>query len=373
MAQEKLPSELEEEILFRVPPLPLTRLRTVCKRWNTLFNEKRFIRNHLARAYPQFILATKSKFCSVSVSLDDDPKIEVRELNLDIPGLESQRPKSIHHHDGLLHCSWEDNRVYVWNPLLRESRWIEPYSKQSMGIEGIAYDDKGLEHSSLKFFESQFIPKFKWSTFYNFAFNAWKEYDFKTADDRFMRVINLFGLSVFLNGTLYWVASSSEYLDKIFIISLDCSTKRSAVFCCLPCKRTSFADAPILAVFREDRFSLLEQCGETRKIEIKVTKNKINNGDGESVDWIIFMTVSISNVPDLVGVRSYYPPSYFIDDKTLVMCSCDEHGQAWIYVMRGNKLSKTRIEVDRWPLQITYIPSLVPVPQGQREEVGLQV
>ncbi|CAL9217949.1 unnamed protein product [Arabidopsis halleri] len=368
MAQEKLPSELEEEILFRVPPLPLTRLRTVCKRWNTLFNEKRFIRNHLARAHRQFILASKSKFCSVSVSLDDDPKIEVRELNLDIPCLESQRPKNIHHHDGLLLCSWEDNRVYVWNPLLRESRWIEPDSKQSMGIEGIAYDNTGVEYTSFKIFESQFIPKFKWS-FCNFVSNnAWKDYD-----HRFMGIIHIFSASVFLNGTLYWVVYSSEYLDKVFIISLDCSTERSRVFCCLPCKRTSSTKAPILAVFRGDRFSLLEECNETKKIEIWVTKDKINNGDAENVDWIIFMTVSISNFPDLVGIRSYSTPSYFLEYKTLVMCSCDENGQAWIYVVRGNKLSKSRIEVGPWPLRITYIPSLVPVPQGQREEVGLQV
>ncbi|KAG7594347.1 F-box associated interaction domain [Arabidopsis thaliana x Arabidopsis arenosa] len=228
-----------------------------------------------------------------------------------------------------------------------------------MGIEGIVYDNKGVEYSSFKIFESQFIPKFKWS-FCNFVSNnAWKDYD-----HRFMGIIHLFGASVFLNGTLYWVVSSSEYLDKMFIISLDCSTERSRVFCCLPCKRKSSTNAPVLAVFRGDRFSLLEECNETKKIEIWVTKNKINNGDPESVDWIIFMTVSISNFPDLVGIRSYSPPSYFIEYKTLVMCSCDENGQAWIYVVRGNKLSKSRIEVGPWPLHITYIPSLVPVPQA---------
>jgi len=89
-----------------------------------------------------------------------------------------------------------------------------------------------------------------------------------------------------------------------------------------------------------------------------------------------FMEVSIPNMSDLVQTKTYSQPSYFIDGKRLVICSCDETGRAWIYVVEENKLiSKTQLDsvVDPWPLHCTYFPSLVMVPGGQSEEAELQV
>ncbi|CAL9222902.1 unnamed protein product, partial [Arabidopsis halleri] len=68
---------------------------------------------------------------------------------------------------------------------------------------------------------------------------------------------------------------------------------------------------------------------------------------------------------------TYTKPSYFIQDKRLVVCSCDNTGHAWIYILGDNKLiSKTRIDcvVDPWPLHCTFVPSLVPVPARCRRE-----
>jgi len=107
-----------------------------------------------------------------------------------------------------------------------------------------------------------------------------------------------------------------------------------------------------------------------------VTKNKIDNRYGGDVKWMSFMEVSIPTMPDLEHPKFNSQPSYFIDDKRLVICSCDETGRAWIYVVGGNKLvSKTQLDsvVDPWPLHCTYFPSLVLVPGGQREEAELQV
>ncbi|KAL9281398.1 hypothetical protein AtEden1_Chr5g0119821 [Arabidopsis thaliana] len=53
------------------------------------------------------------------------------------------------------------------------------------------------------------------------------------------------------------------------------------------------------------------------------------------------MKLSNPYLPDLVD-RKYSKPSYFIEDKRRVVCSCDETGRACIYVFRENKLtSKT--------------------------------
>ncbi|CAH8382017.1 unnamed protein product, partial [Eruca vesicaria subsp. sativa] len=117
-------------------------------------------------------------------------------------------------------------------------------------------------------------------------------------------------------------------------------------------------DVLVLNVFKGDWFSVLKHCHVTQKIEIWVTKNKVNveNGDGL--------------------IPYFMQPSSFIDNnERLVICSCDKTGKPWIYVMGDNKLiSKVQLDsVDPWPLHCTYLPSLVPVPRGQRDEEESQV
>lgn len=73
---------LEEEILSHLPPQSLVRFRTISKQWNTVFNDMCFLKNHLSRSRPQFILLTHSKVYSI-VIIDPnsiDPTIELREL-----------------------------------------------------------------------------------------------------------------------------------------------------------------------------------------------------------------------------------------------------------------------------------------------------
>ncbi|KAF2566853.1 hypothetical protein F2Q68_00028008 [Brassica cretica] len=136
-------------------------------------------------------------------------------------------------------------------------------------------------------------------------------------------------------------------------------------------------DALVLRIFKGDRFSLLKQCNVTKKTEIWVTKNKVNVEDSRDVVWVNFIRLSIPSFPSLVPTNLYsQQPSYFIDDKRLVVCSCDETGQAWIYVFGKNRLiDKVRIDsvVGPWPLHCTYFPSLVPVPRGQIDKADLQV
>ncbi|CAH8262232.1 unnamed protein product [Arabidopsis lyrata] len=264
---KKLPWELIEEILSRVPPKSLVRFRTVSKQWNALFDDKTFMNHH--RMTFRFILATESMVYSVSI----DPVIVTMSQNL---------------------MSDDDDWVYV---------------------ESV----------------------------------------------------------VSLNGTLYWVCSHDETVPLCYHIrKFDFSSGLFIRFCDLPCGRNhNSSDALVLRVFRGDRFSLLKQCMVTKKIEIWVTVNKINHEDGDDVVWMNFMTFSSPNLPDLVDTVTYTDPSYFIEDKRLVVCSWDNTGYAWIYILGDNKLiSKNRIDcvVDPWPLHCTFVPSLVPVPARCRRE-----
>ncbi|EOA32892.1 hypothetical protein CARUB_v10016208mg [Capsella rubella] len=332
--EEKLPFELTEEILSRVPQNSLVRFRSVSKQWNALFDDRTFINNH--KKTFRFILTTKYKIYSVSI----DPKIEVRDLTLDIPGLESQIPKNLVDCDKLLLCDMEKGAA-VWNPWLRQARLInQDLDQTQIQSYGIGYNNKGS---------------------YKVVASCGRK-------------------GVSLNGNLYWVCYYDKTDPVYHLTKFNSCSERFFRFCYLNCGTTNFLkDVLVLRVFNGDRFSLLKQCHATKKIEIWVNKYKINSelDNEENMEWIKFMEMSSPNLPDLVETRFNSPPSYFIEDKRLVVCSCDETGRAWIYVLGQNKLiSKTQIHslTDLWPSHCTFIPSLVPVPRGGREEVAeLQV
>ncbi|ESQ36984.1 hypothetical protein EUTSA_v10002898mg [Eutrema salsugineum] len=109
MASEKVPSELEEDILVRVPPLSIARFRT------------RFVNNHLARARPEFILRAKCNLYS--------------KLMIYIPS----------YCDGLLLCALNSGAT-IWNLWLRQTRQNKV---QLFSLYGIRYDSNSLERMSL--------------------------------------------------------------------------------------------------------------------------------------------------------------------------------------------------------------------------------
>ena len=178
---------------------------------------------------------------------------------------------------------------------------------------------------------------------------------------------------VLLNGTLFWII----FADPLYILcTFQFSSEEFYGYCKLP-SGIHPSDVLVINVFKGDRFSVLKQCHITKKIEIWVTKNKVNVENGKDVVWMNFMTFSIPNFPVLVQTSYWQKPSYFIDsNERVVVCSCDGTGKAWIYVMGGDKLiSKVHLDsvVDPWPLHCTYFPSLVPVPRGQRDGAESEV
>ncbi|KAF3601927.1 hypothetical protein F2Q69_00037093 [Brassica cretica] len=113
MSMSQLPRDLvEEEILCRVPALSLRRLRSTCKRWNRLFKDSRFARNHFEKAKKKsFVLMLTKEFriFSLNVHLRGMPSAEFEgELSL----FDKQRSSNsaildisqVFHCDGLLLC-----------------------------------------------------------------------------------------------------------------------------------------------------------------------------------------------------------------------------------------------------------------------------
>ncbi|VYS60907.1 unnamed protein product [Arabidopsis thaliana] len=354
-----LPYDLEGEILSHLPIQILARFRCVCKRWNTLFKERRFFNSDLGLARQQFILLAESKICSVDVNLDG-PSIEVHNLPSDIPGYKLYMPMHVEYCDGLfLYATCYG--IGICNPWLRQIRWFKS-SYEGYDFSGMGYDNS-RQDKHYKILGSYCTNTTMKASVTELGSDAWKSYEFAFHSWN----LSMSPYSVSLNGNLYWVAYNHESRDY-FIQSFDFSTVSFKPYCILPTKNGHRqCDGRSLAIFREDRFSFLEQeIYNTRNIEIWVTKETIKNGDGEAVEWVNLMSVLVPEWSSLSV--NYYPPSYFVDEDkvglTLVICCYNKEGKAYIYIAKGDKFHEIEIKdlVEYNPRHRTYFPNLIQVP-----------
>ncbi|CAH8390688.1 unnamed protein product [Eruca vesicaria subsp. sativa] len=355
----ELPRELEEKILSLTPIKSFTRFRSVCKRWNALFNDKLFVNHHLSLARPQFILFYESKICIVDVNLDG-PSIEVHNIPNFVPGYGDTLAMTVECCDGLLMFS-TIRGIGICNPWLRQIIWNKSIVHTHSGI---GYDNSTPD-KEYKIFGScsyAYNDSTLHANIIKFGSDAKKPKTYKVAID-----LCSTSSSVSLNGNLYWIVSSRVCDDEHFIQTFDFSTEMFEFYCTLPTKISSKYNHPrYLDVYRGDRFSYLEQQCDTRNMEIWVTRKKIKNKGGEAVEWMKLMNVS---VPECWSFEFsfWYKLSYFIDDKSLslVLCSCTAGGKTSIYIAKGDKFNEIKLDnlVEDHPLlRLTYFPSLVQVP-----------
>ncbi|CAN8257865.1 unnamed protein product [Cochlearia groenlandica] len=322
----------------------------------------------------RFVLATKSKIYSVGV----DPEIVLRELTLDVGGLKPRIPNYLVNCDKFVICGL-NNGAAIWNPWLSRGRNIKTIKAQvqepTFNCHGMGYNTSSMgagniDYKTIWCYSRNPEPS-EWRII-DYVSHAWKDVNINKYGGVDQRggpmMIDKSG--VLLNGNFYWIGFMNEIDPFRRLVYFDFSRENFFVFCDLPCGKSHRCDALVFDVFKGDRFSLLKHSKETKKIEVWVTKDKIIcNGDGNDVAWMSFMTLLVPDLPDFVWNEYHCVPSYFIDDnkrKRLVVCSYDETGRVWIYVMEDNKLvSKTQIDsvVDRWPLHCAYFPSLMSVPQ----------
>ncbi|XP_010414640.1 PREDICTED: jacalin-related lectin 38-like [Camelina sativa] len=380
---ETLPHELEEEILSYLPIKIRARFSSVCKRWNNLFKERRFFNNYLGLARPQFILFSGPKICSVDVNLDG-PSIEVYNLPSDIPSyVFSTMIMHVEYCDGLL--SYVTNKGFgIYNPWLGQIRWIRSNVsnwKAPRDFSGMGYENSRAD-KHYKIFRSDYHYSVDKTSLEGivaeFGSNEWKSFEINAFEDW---DISMPFYSVSLNGTLYWVAINHES-HEYFIQSFDFSTERFKPYCILPTKNANPSDARSLSVFREDQFSFLEQDCYKRNIEIWVTKENIKNGDGEAVEWVNLMSVSVPEWSSLRFSSSSYPPSYFVNEDykslmSLVICCYNKEGKAYIYIAKGDKFHEIEIKDFVEPSgrycarHRTYFSSLVQVPTFKMSGRGI--
>ncbi|KAL9829194.1 putative F-box protein [Arabidopsis thaliana] len=336
MASGKLLWELEEEILCRLPPGSLVRLRSVCKHWNDLYNDKWFIKKSLGFARPQFIILAGFKIYSIgTIGLDVvDPKIEWAFTRITAC-------------NGLLFRDFWNQGVTIWNPWLRQVGWIEYKEDKDFRFCGVGYDagkpEKG--YKIFGYFNRFYDTKLKIG--HRFAIFECASQAFKFIDSPEWPTLAGRGEYVSLNGNLYWTAYNEDTREHFFG-SFDFSTEISMHFCLLPCAKHG------------DRFALLKQSRISSNTEIWVTKDKINSSN--NMVWLNLMTLSIPDFPSLFHQLSDI--SYFIHDMTLILC-CDDNqtGVGCIFIAKGDLCKKIQINyVSLGFSQCVYLPSLTSVP-----------
>ncbi|KAJ0251937.1 F-box domain-containing protein [Hirschfeldia incana] len=362
---KQLPRDLVGDILCLLPLKSLARFRAVCKEWNSIWEDKSFSNHYLCRTRPQFMVATAYQTFSIEIILNEEDhvlsSIVERDITLEYP---CETHTSLGYCDGFLLFCMHKKGFAIWNPWVRQNKFIE---NEEFKFCGIGYDNlTGYKIFGLKsFYDSSGENNYK-VAIYECRSDVWKFINDTGLEPR--RLIMQDNI-VSIKGNLYVTAIDSKTRES-FLQSFDFSEDKFKTICGnLPSMEGCYTG--ILAVFRGDRVSLLMQSEEVdMKVEILVSKQRVDEY-GEVLVWINFMTVSIPNFPSLQPNIFYPRPTYFVDgEKRLFVCTFDETEHLCIYIVKGDVRSKIPIDYvfDIFLTSyMSYIPSFISIPCVSKE------
>ncbi|KAG7582416.1 F-box domain, partial [Arabidopsis suecica] len=362
----KLSQDLLEEILCRVPAISLKQLRSTCKRWNSLFNDKRFARKHFDKAAKQslVVMLTKNyRICLLDVNLNETPSIEVR------GELRRVSISQVFHCDGLLiYINKGDTMMVVWNPFMGKIRWSQHIDRDKTHYDyvlGSYQDDKSgnTSYKVLRYMSWGSKQKLEICELYS---SSWRILDV-TTDCTF------YGESrVSLKGKTYWFAFDEEK-RQLDMVSFDYTTERFRSRMSLPYQFPIVSYQTLaLSGVREEKLSVLLQLRDTSRKEIWVT-NKID----ETTQVLSWNKVLTLDYPDL-GRCFLTGLSFLFDEENRKIVCCerrmseDDYYEAadWVYIVEeDNKVTQlcfgkcngfdTLESSD--PYLFGYVPSLVQI------------
>ncbi|KAJ4887126.1 F-box and associated interaction domains-containing protein [Raphanus sativus] len=384
-----LPADLVEEILSRVPAKSLLRLRSTCKGWNTLFKDQRFIEKHL-RNVPKQLRALILEGCRLyptSVDLNSvPPSIEFSDsLSLnESDDSEEVYIDTVFHCDGLLLCTTVEDELVVWNPCLRETRWI----KQTYGTRCF-YNKmfRGRKTTfALGYEKNQFCRSYKILMFWGcdktkgdlvdgheiYDFNnlhddevdGFEIYDLNSNSWRVVKAPNCFVMNshgVSLKGNTYWV-TSDDGIDDDYLLSFD-FTKERFIRLCFPLPSLDCM-YKALSVVREE-LSVLRCIKGSSTMEMWVT-NKMDTSCEADLSWSKSFAVDY-------GLDVY--TCLLIDERKKVAL-CDSYfGKGWSRVCTVGEADEYYTEIPFKEMYLerihifNYVPSLVHIQQDIESDV----
>ncbi|EOA34857.1 hypothetical protein CARUB_v10022439mg [Capsella rubella] len=379
LPRRKLPLDIEEEILVRVPPRSLRRFKFVCNDWNALLNSEKFVNKNFAWALSEFMIKTVSQNShtySISIDLNDDPTIKVTDLCFDLPHCRRNNVCGIC--DGHFFIYLHEEGNLLWNPLLGKPERIAKAVVICDKDMGYKYAGTKKNYKIIGHCRSQWNERAV--SVLDFATNEWEDTHRTSSGEELARGLYRDGDlgRVSLNGNLYWTGSKYPHNGEYFIEMLDFSKEIVKIFCILPCVGKKVGShTRALSIYKGDRFSVLQQSRSTGETKIWVTEKKIGNGDdGGNVVWIKFMNILRHDFPMIP--RSQHSTSYFVHKniygKSFVMCCrTKKPKQAWVYIVKRDLCKKIKIdEVGCEFDSSAYVPSLITIPLKRLSEDSQQ-
>ncbi|XP_019092293.1 PREDICTED: putative F-box protein At3g23420 [Camelina sativa] len=327
-----LSRDLAEEVLSRVPVTSLRRVRSTCKKWNTISKNHFFKKKHLGR---QAKLATKEREFMVVMIMDLRVYLMSVNLHNDVESCINRQGKLIGlddsdevdvaqviHCDGLLLCITKDyNKLMVWNPYLGQTRWIK-YVHTFNGFDLYSYA-LGYDKSIKSFKILIFIDYYAYPTY---TFVEYKIYDFNSDSWRVLDVtpdwtIHYYDHGISLKGNTYWFARQKKLLgDVAFLISFDFTSERFGPRLPVPFEFEWYWEAIVsLCSVREEQLAVLFQRWDTKMLEIWIT-TKI---EPDAVSWNskVFLAVNMRPLMNFGFQFLLTHVSFFIDEEKRISFS----------------------------------------------------
>ncbi|CAH8283521.1 unnamed protein product [Eruca vesicaria subsp. sativa] len=364
-----LPPEIIHEIFYKTPAEALVRSKPTCKKLYTLITDETFIHKHFQRSQEHFLRATDT----VQIM---DPSTRKNSV-LPVPNELLRHPFKIdslvNTHmvpcDGFMlveYKMWKyrddgsrDTNLALWNPVLRNLRWIEPSrSITSSDYHGIGYKDKASDGYKILRFPTRLWEIERYEDEPQVEIYECKTSSWRTLDVELDVGVIIMRNCVAVMGNMYWVAFEQEMDEEEFIRCFDFSDETFKYICfCPPCSY----DNSHLASFNGDRLSLLQQDLGSRTIEVWVS-SKLGDGD---VSFSKYFSLS---GPDISALRFHDEaarPFYCLkvegeDNKFfLTMCQIDENG------VRNEKVIERDYVHDysgSFLCGYVYVPSMIPLP-----------
>ncbi|EFH59795.1 hypothetical protein ARALYDRAFT_899046 [Arabidopsis lyrata subsp. lyrata] len=360
-----LPSDLGEEVLCRIPLTSLRKVRSTCKKWNTLFKGESFAKKYLGDQAK--VAATEKEFMMVMMM---DFRVYLMRVNLhndvkscimregELVSLEDEvNVSQVFHCDGLLLCIMEDNtRVVVWNPYWGQTRLIEPkhdFQKIYSYMYALGYEKSSKScriYKILRFID--FSPTYVEFKIYDINSNSWRDLDVITPYCK----IYAHRRGVSVKGNTYWFARNRQ----CNLLCFDFTRERFGP--CLPLPfQFYYSDTVSLSSVREEQLAVLFQCSYTLQMKIEPYR----------VSWNRKVFLAVDMNPLVSFQFQVSAASFFIDEenKVAVVFDKDKEGLmnptrnvAYIVGVDGI-LEEVDLGVSAakfcYPLVCSYVPSLV--------------
>ncbi|EOA19634.1 hypothetical protein CARUB_v10002984mg [Capsella rubella] len=366
-----LPEDLVVEIISRVPALSLVGLRSTCKKSNALINDESLAKKHYTNAPRQsliiMLIASRVYLVSVDLHKIDNNKVKITtQFSLKDPLYDSFKEvdiRNIFHCDGLLLCTTRDNRLVVWNPCLRETKWIRPRSFYYKTFDIFALGKSSCNKYKILRMDqfNHTCPVFLDYEIYDFTSNLWRVGG-KITSEWFIPRWSDRGM--YVNGNTYWLASTKDIMSDIFLLGFDFSTEKFTKVS-LPGDQLSY-HVVSLSVTREDpKICMIARRSiiQVHDVDVWIATKIESNG---AASWSKFLSIDLANCCKLSCFGTGMNVLVDQENKVLVCPGKNGMSKFFVHVVGEDKC----IQVDHHDaksicsLVISYVPTLVQIQQG---------